>query len=302
MTTVVMTGATSGLGEIAAKRLMQSPNTRLLIGARRSGPPGAETLALDMAQLDNVRSFASALGDRLDTTEIDALVLNAGMQSPHADTRTSDGFETTFAVNHLAHYLLLRLLLPRLAQGAIIVLTTSGTHDPAERTIIPPPRHADARLLAYPELDADRDRQPRVAGGRAYSSSKLCNLLTARALATRPGAQARQFTVIAYDPGPTPGTGLVRNSGFAVNLVWRVLGTPMRVVVPRFNSRAAAGNALADLALGKVRPPAGRVYAALRRGRIIWPDPSELARRDHVMETLWRDSAALVGDREKNWG
>src|SRR5208282_6308458 len=68
-------------------------------------------------------------------------------------TRTSDGFETTFAVNHLAHYLLLRLLLPRLARGAVVVMTTSGTYDPAEKTIIPPPRHAKARLLAYPDLD-----------------------------------------------------------------------------------------------------------------------------------------------------
>ena len=80
-----------------------------------------------------------------------------------------------FAVNHLAHYLLLRLLLPKLAYGAKIVLTTSGTHDPAEKTIIPPPVHANAKMLAYPESDPDLDKNSTVAEGRAYSSSKLCN-------------------------------------------------------------------------------------------------------------------------------
>jgi hypothetical protein len=69
----------------------------------------------------------------------------------------------------------------------------------------------------------------------------------------------------------------------------------MQPLVPRFNSVEAAGGALADLALGKTRPPAGHIYAALRRGRITWPEPSDLARRDDVMEALWRDSAALVG-------
>jgi NAD(P)-dependent dehydrogenase (short-subunit alcohol dehydrogenase family) len=207
MATIVMTGGTSGLGQVAANRLLATPGTRLLLGARRPGPPAAETIPLDLAYLDNVRSFAAAVGERLDAIPIDALVLNAG-RSGDAAGRTADGFETTFVVNHLAHYLLLRLLLPRLADHARIVLTTSGTHDPARRAPLPPPRHADAQLLAHPELDPDRDRQPRAASGRAYTASKLCVVLTARALAAQPEARARQFTVIAYDPGRTPGTGL----------------------------------------------------------------------------------------------
>src|SRR5262245_2039567 len=295
MTTIVMTGGTSGLGEVTVKRLMSSPATRLLLGAREAAPQGVERLALDMVRLDNVRSFASAVNERLGGTEIDALVLNAGVSIPNVESRTADGFETTFAVNHLAHYLLLRLLLPRLVHHAIVVITTSGAHDPAEGTIIPPPRHADARLLAHPELDPDRDQRPRVAGGRAYSSSKLCNILTARALALRPEAQSRRLSIIAYNPGPTPGTGLVRESGFAINFLWRTVGPALVRFVPNLNSRQAAGIALADLALGKTRPPAGRIYASLRRGRLTWPDPSELARRDDLMEALWRDSAALIG-------
>jgi NAD(P)-dependent dehydrogenase (short-subunit alcohol dehydrogenase family) len=295
MTTIVMTGGTSGLGQLAANRLLAAPGTRLLLGARRPGPPAAETLPLDLTRLDSVRSFAAAVGERLGATQIDALVLNAG-RSGQADGRTADGYETTFAVNHLAHYLLLRLLLPRLGDHARIVLTTSGTHDPAQHAPLPPPRHATARLLAHPELDPDRDRRPRVAAGRAYTASKLCVVLTARALAAQPEARARQLTVVAYDPGRTPGTGLLRNEGLVLRALWQVLGSPLlRPLVPRANGREQAGGALAELALGTTRPPAGRTYAALRRGELTWPDPSELARRDDLMVALWRDSAEFVG-------
>jgi hypothetical protein len=61
------------------------------------------------------------------------------------------------------------------------------------------------------------------------------------------------------------------------------------------NTIDAAGNTLAALALGTIRPPAGRVYAALRGGVLTWPTLSELARRDDVMNALWHDSARLVG-------
>ena len=294
MTTIVMTGGTSGLGQLAASHLLAAPGTRLLLGARRPGPPAAETLPLDLAHQDSVRSFAAAVGERLGATPIDALVLNAG-RSGDADGRSVDGVEITFAVNHLAHYLLVRLLLPRLANHARIVLTTSGTHDPAQRAPLPPPRHANARLLAHPELDPDRDQRPRVAAGRAYTASKLCVVLTARALAAQPAARARQLTVVAYDPGRTPGTGPLRNEGPVRRPSAGAGFAAAAATGAAANSRKAAGGALAELALGRVRPPAGHTYAALRRGELTWPDPSELARRDDLMHTLWRDSAELVG-------
>ena len=294
MRTIVMTGGTSGFGAITSDRIAAAPDTRLVLGARGAAPPGSESLPLDLARLASVRSFAEAVLDWLGGAEIDALVLNAGTLNRDVDGRTSDGFETTFAVNHLAHYLLLRLLLGSLARGATVILTTSGTHDPAEGTSFPIPLHADARLLAHPECVASQDRKPGVAARRAYTASKLCNVLTARALGAVPEARARQITGIAYCPGQTPGTGLVRNMPLPLRTAWRVFGSPLRMLVPQFNSREAAGHALADLALGIVRPPAGRCYAALRRGVLTWRQPSELARRDDVMYALWHDSAELA--------
>lgn len=287
---IVMTGATAGLGRVAAARLTAAGHS-VVAGVRDAAPlpGGVAGLALDLASLASVRSFVEALGDG----PIDALVLNAGGQRPNVDARSADGFELTFATNHLAHYLLLRLLMPRLRDCARIVLTSSGTHDPAEKTGVPPPRHADARLLADPALDPRRDRSA-AAGMRAYSASKLCNLMTARALAASPEAAARRWTVLAYDPGLTPGTSLVRAQPWAVRtLVWPLL--PLLVPFARgMNRLDDAGRALADLAT-ETTTPEGRVYAALRKGRITWPDPSALARDDAATAALWADSAALVG-------
>jgi NAD(P)-dependent dehydrogenase (short-subunit alcohol dehydrogenase family) len=288
MPRIVMTGATTGIGRVAAETLLARPRTSLTAGVRKPGtaPAGTRELPLDLASLASVRRFADALGPE----PIDALVLNAGGQRPDADTRSDDGFELTFATNHLAHYLLLRLLEPRLAPAARVVLTSSGTHDPAERTGVPPPRHADARRLAHPETDPGRDASPLTAGMRAYSSSKLANLMTARALAAR----RPDLTVIAYDPGLTPGTGLVRHQHWAVRaLVWPLLPLiqPFR---PGMNSMADAGRALAALAISE-QPPQGAIYASLRKGCIGWPPPSVLSRDEEATAQLWADSAELTG-------
>jgi NAD(P)-dependent dehydrogenase (short-subunit alcohol dehydrogenase family) len=247
-----------------------------------------------------VRSFAASVRERLSDTLVDALVLNGGVIGPDATARTVDGFETTFAINHLAYYLLLRLLLPALADGAIVVLTTSGTHDPANRTGLAPPRHADAQLLAHPDRDLGRDIRPSKAGEHAYTASKLCTVLTARALSERPEVQTRRVSVVAYDPGQVFGTGLAKDLSFPLRIAWLLLGTPvlgwpLRGLNPFINSRTAAGNTLAELVLGRATPPNGRTYAALRRGQLTWPEPSELARRDGLAQALWQDSARLVG-------
>lgn len=290
MKTIVMTGATAGFGEVAAQQISRSLHTRLIVGARTYRAVGEITvLPLDLARLTNVRAFADAVIERLDGARIDALVLNAGAQFPNVEQRTEDGFETTFAVNHLAHYLLLRLLLPQLAEHARVIITTSDTHD-SKTNPIAPPLHADAERLAHPGGGSERRF---MAGFRAYSVSKLCNLLTARALTAMPEAKARHFCVIAYNPGFTPGTALVREWPIPVRVLMAAI-TFMRPVL-RLNTIEQAGDILAQLTLGEITPPDGRIYASLVKRRLTWPDPSDLALRDDLMNALWSDSARLVG-------
>jgi len=292
MTNIVMTGATTGIGAAAAKRLAR-PGVRLITGARTSKGPG-EVLPLDLASFASVRRFAAAVETTLGSGGIDALVLNAGGQRPDVAARSADGLELTFATNHLAHYLLLRLLVPRLNEGARVVITSSGTHDPAEKTGVPPPRHADALRLADPTRDPQLSANPVTAGMRAYSTSKLANLMTARAFAASADARHKRLIVTAYDPGLTPGTGLVRNQMWVVRtLFWPLLPllVPFR---PGMNSLAAAGKGLADLAVTEV-PPGSQVYASLRKGKLTWPEPSELARDEGATAKMWADSAVLTG-------
>lgn len=292
---VVMTGATAGIGAAAVREIARQPGTRVLVGARGTGrvvPAGVETLPLDLASLDSVREFADAVLRRLDGTPVNALVLNAGIQFRSATRRTAEGFETTFAVNHLAHYLLARLLAPHLADDARLILTTSDTHDPAVMPLAP--RSLDPRALAY------RPTSKFGSGMRAYAASKLCNLLTARSLAVLPEVRERDITVIAYNPGLTSGTNLGDVGPAARRILSAIVFPVFRVIgifKPAYVAGPAerAGHVLARLADGTVTPPDGRVYVSLVKGEITYPDPAPLARDDGLRDDLWRESASMVG-------
>jgi len=199
--TLVMTGATSGIGAHALARLTAHPETRAIIGARPSSTrpalDGVQVLPLDLSSLSQVRAFAAAVPGRLDGEPIDMLVLNAGAQFRTTSARSADGFELTFAVNHLAHYLLARLLLPAVAQGGRIVLTTSDTHDPAIFRSAPP------------RIDVRGWAQATGSAASAYAASKLGNLLTAESIAALPETAERHISS-AFNPGLTGGTGLSR--------------------------------------------------------------------------------------------
>jgi NAD(P)-dependent dehydrogenase (short-subunit alcohol dehydrogenase family) len=292
MKTIVMTGGTAGIGLAALQQIRQSSDVRLLVGARGQASAGVKSLPLDLTRLASVRSFAAAVEEWLGEASIDGLVLNAGMQVSDVRQRTEDGFEITFAVNHLAHYLLLRLLMPRLASGAIAVITTSNLHNPKTNPFAPP-EHADAEKLARGQIKLNKSPGS-MSGLRAYSASKLCNLLTARALASSAIAQERRLRVIAFTPGLTPGTQLTRYQSLVFRLSNAVV-MPILRATQRMNTVAGGGGLLADLALGNIVPPAGRLYASQVKRHLTWPDISELASDDAVMAKLWRDSAAQVG-------
>lgn len=287
---IVMTGATAGFGLYAAERLLDAGAT-LTIGARNPAalPPSLQgrvaALPLDLDALAHVRAFAAALGEG----PIDVLILNAGLQLAKPAT-SADGFERTFAVNHLAHYLLLRLLAPRLAAGARVIFTGSGTHDPAEKTPVTPPAHADANRLAHPETDHTAPKAVRQACFRAYSTSKLCNIMTAREAAKRlPG-----IDVLAFDPGYVPHTGLGRDNG-------RIIAALVSLILPRLmksdrtSTIPRSGQFLADLALGSRYAGARGDYWSVRGPALLRIEPSTLARDDAACTRLWDDSARLVG-------
>lgn len=292
---IVMTGATSGIGRAALERLAGRENDLVVVGARgidRDVPAGVEVLPLDLTSLDSVRAFAAAVIERLGASQIDALVLNAGTQSRDVNRRTADGFEVAFGVNHLAHYLLARLLEPHLAAKGRLILTTSDTHDPSITPL--GPKSIDPEQLAEPT------KAHFGAGMRAYTASKLCNLLTARSHADSATVRDRGMTVVAYNPGFTGGTNLGDPTRGQERFMRSVVFPIFRIVgrfKPAFaiGSPERAGEVLALLATGEVAPPTGQVYVSLVRGEITFPEPSQLAQDDAVRDDLWARSERMVG-------
>ncbi|WKD49800.1 SDR family NAD(P)-dependent oxidoreductase [Microbulbifer spongiae] len=283
---VVMTGATAGIGANALRRIASS-NCRIIVGTRGASPEFGESLPLDLSSLESVWAFAGMVRETLESESIDALVLNAGTAFSNTTQATKDGFEVTFAVNHLAHYLLARLLLPKMSHRGRLIITTSDVHAQA-------PKPLDIGLWSSSRADG--------SGMRAYAASKLCNLLTARSLVIQDLVKEKECQIIAYNPGLTVGTSLSRHSAKWQRLLMNsaLLHAFLRLgsnFIPMMypGSPERAGEALADLTLGYVTPPEGQVYASLVRGDLTYPDPSELASDDKARDKLWQESGKMVG-------
>lgn len=291
---VMMTGGTSGIGLAAARRLLRDGHD-IVMGVRRpqAAPADirrrAQLVALDLSDLASVKAFADGA-----TGGADALLLNAGIQAVNGQ-RSAQGFELTFATNHLAHLYLVQRLYSGLAEGGRVVLTASGVHDPEGKTGIPPPHHADARQLAFPETDPQRDALPAKAGRRAYAASKLCNVMTGRELARRLTATRPDLAIASFDPGFNPGTGLARDYGPVAQALFKTL-LPLVIHGENVSSPRISGRALAALVADPGYASARGGYYSMRSNRMTPRTPSVLARTDAACAKLWDDSMALLAE------
>ena len=256
-------------------------------------------MVLDLASLAAIRQFALdfSAGNR---PPLRALVCNAGVQHVGPTQRTEDGFESTFGVNHLGHFLLANLMLRHLEAPGRIIFVSSGTHDPSQRTGMPAPLLRHARSLAAPDDEEEACRNPGFVGRRRYTTSKLCNVLCTYEMDRRlkeAGASTpdRPITVNAFDPGLMPGTGLARGYGPAARFAWNSLGPLLRWALRPFHvnihSPEDSGRALARLVLDPaLESVSGRYFEGLREIR-----SSAESYDDAKAAALWEQSAELVG-------
>lgn len=286
----MVTGATSGLGRETARVLAASRGLTVVLGARdpeRGAAAALElggvALRLDLADLASVRAFPGILADA-GLPPLGAIVANAGIQYRDRRQASADGYEATFATNHLGHFALVRGLLPRLEPDGRIVIVASGTHK-AQRLRnggFPPPRWDDVHTLA---------RTGPGSGQVAYATSKLANVMTAlelqRRLATlRPEAR---IAVHGFDPGLMPDTSLARNYPARTRRVYAALA-PVLTRLPGATTVHASAAQLARMVTApEFAGPGGRYIELDHDG-----EPSAQARDPKLARDLWDVSEQLI--------
>ena len=213
LSTILITGTSSGLGFGTAIKIAQArPNLRVVICSRTgadsadkinaiTGHSNVVYLPLDLSTHADTRSFAKEYISR-DFPKISSLVLNAGIQLADKLHITPDGIESTFAINHVNQALLFFLLRPHLLPDARIVIISSGMHSP-DYYYKPGVNYISANDLAHP---SESKMSPYDRGLKIYAETKIANLLFAYGLHHR----SNKFNIMALDPG-VMASGLHRN-------------------------------------------------------------------------------------------
>jgi len=274
---ILVTGANSGIGLESARELARMGATVVMSGRNReslaaavslvrstTGSERIETLVADLSVMSNVRDLAEAFRRRHD--RLDVLLNNAGLIL--SDRRvTADGFETTFAVNHLAPFLLTRELLDLLKEGA-----------PARVVTVSSIAHRRVDGLDFDDLMSEKDyRQFDV-----YSKSKLANILFTRALSRR--LEGTWITANCLHPGVIR-TGFGRDGDVSGFLKWAII-----LAGPFLTSRKkGAATSIHLCSSPEVEGVTGEYFSNCAPDR-----PTDAALDDDAAERLWQVSEELV--------
>lgn len=323
--TIVITGGYTGLGLAATRQLLTTTNTQIVwavrsVEAARQAAANLNEadrihiLSLDLSSLSAVRRFATELSTRLGADAVlsgpprasevrgalpplGALVCNAGVQFVDGLHRTKEGIEETFGVNHLAHFLLVELLLPWLSPQGRVVMVSSGTHFDApqiwQSTLfgMPAPVYLGAAALARGDVPPNVDPVGDKANQFRYVTSKLCNLLFTYELDRRLRETNSAITVTAFDPGLMPGTGLARANSPVARWAWNNV-MPILRLFKGVNSVQKSGN---DLAWLTANSAVAGVSGAYFEERTAVPS-SPLSHQTQLWADLWQGSEQLVAN------
>ncbi len=270
MTLVVITGATRGIGRAAALELAREGAEVALVGrdservrevageARAAGKAPVHEHVADLTSMAEVRRLATELLGAYE--RIDVLANNAGALFA-SRKETLEGFERTFALNHLAPFLLTNLLHERLSGGRVVT-TASDAHEQGR--------------LDLDDLQAQRSSYRAM---RVYGTTKLCNILFTRELARR----APELHANCFHPGVVR-TGFGKNE----NGIWKLLTT---LAGPFFRSPERGARSLVWLSLSE--QAAGLTGEYIQDEKVL--APSVQAQDDALAAQLWEHSAQLVG-------
>ena len=272
--TVVVTGANSGIGLAAARELGRA-GARVVLAVRDEGrgrdaaatiPGETEVRRLDLAELSSVHAFADAWeGD------IDVLINNAGVMAI-PERRTADGFEMQIGTNHLGHFALANLLLPRIRDRVVVVAS-------------------DAHRMGEIRLDDLNWEQGGYKSWRAYGQSKLANLLFTSELQRRLADAGSGVRAVAAHPGYAA-TNLQSNTGNVIQHVGMWIGNKLIAQSDEQGAWPTLYAATQDIAGDSYVGPDGFREA---RGNPKLVGRSDAARDADVARKLWELSEELTG-------
>ncbi|XHX80226.1 MAG: protochlorophyllide reductase [Stenomitos frigidus ULC029] len=310
--TVVITGASSGVGLYAAKALAQREQWHVIMACRDLAkaeqvaqavaiPKDRYTLMhIDVASLDSVRQFVTNF--RETGRSLDALVCNAAIYMPliKEPLRSPEGFELTVATNHLGHFLLVNLLLDDLkhATAARLIILGTVTHNPDELGGKIPPRPDLGELKGF----ADGFKEPitmidgkKFEPVKAYKDSKVCNVLTMRELHRR-YHESTGITFSSLYPGCVADTPLFRNH---YPLFQKLFPWFQKNITGGYVSQELSGERVAMVVADPEYAQSGAYWSWGNRqkkdGKSFVQKVSPQARDDEKAERLWDLSAKLVG-------
>jgi NAD(P)-dependent dehydrogenase (short-subunit alcohol dehydrogenase family) len=284
--TALVTGANSGIGLVEARELARH-GADVVLAVRRTdaGQVAAEHIRsagargkvsverLDLADLSTVRALAARLDGPLDL-----LVNNAGVMTPPRHRTTADGHELQFGTNHLGHFALTALLLPQLLAAATPRVTTVSS-------------------IAHRSGDSDVINGNPVAGyspSRAYSRSKLANLLFWLELHRRATAAGSRLTSTAAHPGLSATNLAASKDGLgSIPVVGAVSRLVLPVLIPSADRGAEAVLYAATVAAAGTYT--GPTRFGESRGPIGPATPSAAARDEALAAALWERSEQLTG-------
>jgi NAD(P)-dependent dehydrogenase (short-subunit alcohol dehydrogenase family) len=286
--TAVVTGASSGIG-LETARVLAARGARVVLACRDLGKardtaarigaavPHADVdvIRLDLASLGSVREAAGELRSACDG--IDLLINNGGiMEPPYA--RTEDGFELTFATNHLGHFALTGLVLDRLLTTLDSRVVTVSSEGHARGTI------------NFDDLQSEKSYKP----DKAYYQSKLANLLFTYELDRRLRSGRAQTLALAAHPG------IVRTSLYRTrsNLERALLSPRLRMLNSRLVQSAQMGALPTLRAATDASARGAEFYGPPGRGYTGYPVRVESSANSHdkaAQHRLWQESERLTG-------
>ncbi|NJP09247.1 MAG: protochlorophyllide reductase [Leptolyngbyaceae cyanobacterium RU_5_1] len=310
--TVVITGASSGVGLYAAKALAQRGwhvvmACRNLAKAEEAAqavdmPPESYTiLHIDLGSLQSVRQFVANV--RASGRPLNALVCNAAIYMPllKQPLRSPEGYELTMTTNHLGHFLLCNLLLEDLQKSPAadrrLVLLGTVTHNPDELggKVYPRPDlgNFEGFETGFKEPVSMVDGKP-FEPVKAYKDSKVCNVLTMRELHRR--YQATGITFSSLYPGCVAETPLFRNH---YPLFQKLFPLFQKHITGGYVSQETAGERVAAVVADPEFKQSGAYWSwgnRQKEGREAFVQKvSPQARDDAKSERMWNLSERLVG-------